>query len=52
MSSEAYLGWSGAGCGQRAVLKPGLPAAVAGLPAASAAFSGWNAGTASRRHAE
>ena len=66
MSSEAYPGGFGTGCGQQAVLTPpvpgdvaglpvavaGLPVAVAGLPVAFAAFNSWNAGTTSRRHAE
>jgi hypothetical protein len=59
MSSEAYPGRSGAGCGQRTVLKSavpsvvaGLPAVVAGPPAAIVIFNFWNAGTTSRRHAE
>ena len=36
MSSEAYLGRSGAGCGQRAVLKPARPGVVGGPPVAVA----------------
>jgi hypothetical protein len=59
MSSEAYPGQPGAGCGQQAVLKSpvpgevaGVPLAGAGLPAAIAIFNLWNAGTTSRRHAE
>ena len=55
MSSEAYPGESGTGCGQQAVLTSpvaGLPVAVAGLPVAFAVFNFWNAGTTSRRHAE
>jgi hypothetical protein len=32
MSSEAYLGRSRAGCGQRAVLKPARPGVVGGPP--------------------
>jgi hypothetical protein len=59
MSSEAYPGGSGTGCGQRTVLTSpvpgvvaGLPVAMAGLPVAIAIFNFWNAGTTSRRHAE
>ena len=60
MSSEAYAGRSGAGCGQREVLKSAVPGVVAGPPVAvpglvagllvaSMTFNFWNAGPASRR---
>jgi hypothetical protein len=52
MSSEAYPGGSGTGCGQRTVLTSPVPGVVAGLPVAIAIFNFWNAGTTSRRHAE
>ena len=59
MSSEAYSGGPGTGCGQQAVLTSpapgdvaGPPVAVAGLPVAFAVLNFWNAGTTSRRHAE
>jgi hypothetical protein len=52
MASEADPGRSGAGCGQRTVLKPAVPGFVPGLPVVIATFDFCTAGTTSRRHAE
>jgi hypothetical protein len=52
MASEADRGRSGAGYGQRAVLKPAAPGVVPGLPVVIATFDFCPAGATSRRHAE
>jgi hypothetical protein len=52
MASEADPGRSGAGCGQRAVLKSATPGVAPSLPMVIATFDFCTAGTTSRRHAE